>query len=63
MAMGVDPKRIMAELCGKQLELPVWWNLCIFSKEQRFYSGHGIVGAKIPLGAGINADKHFDRKL
>jgi pyruvate dehydrogenase E1 component alpha subunit len=32
----------------------------IFSKEHRFYGGHGIVGGQIPLGAGIAfADKYF----
>ena len=25
----------------------------IFSKEHRFYGGHGIVGGQIPLGAGM----------
>jgi TPP-dependent pyruvate/acetoin dehydrogenase alpha subunit len=32
MAMGVDPKRIMAELCGKARELHMVWEvLCTFS--------------------------------
>jgi len=31
----------------------------IFSKEHRFYGGHGIVGGQIPLGAGLAfADKY-----
>jgi pyruvate dehydrogenase E1 component alpha subunit len=25
----------------------------IFSKEHRFYGGHGIVGGQIPVGAGL----------
>jgi len=34
----------------------------IFSKEHRFYGGHGIVGGQIPLGAGLAfADKYFNR--
>ena len=33
----------------------------IFSKEHRFYGGHGIVGGQIPLGAGLAfADKYFN---
>ena len=33
----------------------------IFSKEKGFYGGHGIVGAQIPVGAGIAfADKYFE---
>ena len=35
----------------------------IFSKEHRFYGGHGIVGGQIPLGAGLAfADKFFNRE-
>ncbi|MBF5027299.1 pyruvate dehydrogenase (acetyl-transferring) E1 component subunit alpha [Planobacterium oryzisoli] len=65
MAMGVDPKRIMAELCGKATGTSggMGGSMHIFSKEHRFYGGHGIVGGQIPLGAGIAfADKYFDRK-
>jgi len=33
----------------------------MFSKEKRFYGGHGIVGANVPLGAGLAfADKYND---
>jgi pyruvate dehydrogenase E1 component alpha subunit len=33
----------------------------IFSKEHGFYGGHGIVGAQIPVGAGMAfADKYFE---
>ena len=65
MAMGVDPKRIMAEPCGKATGTSkgMGGSMHIFSKEHRFYGGHGIVGGQIPLGAGIAfADKYFDRK-
>ena len=65
MAMGVDPKRILAELCGKATGTSggMGGSMHIFSKEHRFYGGHGIVGGQIPLGAGIAfADKYFDRK-
>lgn len=63
MAMGVDPKRIMAELCGKATGTSngLGGSMHIFSKEHRFYGGHGIVGGQIPLGAGIAfADKYFE---
>ena len=65
MAMGADPKRILAELCGKATGTSqgLGGSMHIFSKEHRFYGGHGIVGGQIPLGAGIAfADKYFDRK-
>lgn len=65
MAMGVDPKKILAELCGKATGTSkgLGGSMHIFSREHRFYGGHGIVGGQIPLGAGIAfADKYFDRK-
>lgn len=64
MTMGVTPKKIMAELYGKVTgtSCGMGGSMHIFSKEHRFYGGHGIVGGQIPLGAGIAfADKYFDR--
>jgi pyruvate dehydrogenase E1 component alpha subunit len=53
--MGVDPRRVMAELYGKATGTSqgLGGSMHIFSKEHRFYGGHGIVGGQIPLGAGI----------
>jgi pyruvate dehydrogenase E1 component alpha subunit len=62
--MGVDPKRIFAELYGKVTGTSkgMGGSMHIFSKEHHFYGGHGIVGGQIPLGAGIAfADKYFNR--
>ncbi len=55
IGMGVDPKRVMAELFGKSTGTSqgLGGSMHIFSKEHRFYGGHGIVGGQIPLGAGI----------
>lgn len=64
MALGVDPKNIIAELYGKATGTSkgMGGSMHIFSKEHRFYGGHGIVGGQIPLGAGIAfADKYFER--
>ncbi|WP_103327047.1 pyruvate dehydrogenase (acetyl-transferring) E1 component subunit alpha [Bacteroidetes bacterium endosymbiont of Geopemphigus sp.] len=64
MAMGVDPKKIMAELFGKVTGTShgMGGSMHIFSKEHRFYGGHGIVGGQIPLGAGVAfADNYFNR--
>jgi pyruvate dehydrogenase E1 component alpha subunit len=61
IGMGVDPKRVMAELYGKATGTShgLGGSMHIFSKEHRFYGGHGIVGGQIPLGAGIAfADKY-----
>lgn len=65
IALGVDPKRVMAELYGKATgtSLGLGGSMHIFSKEHNFYGGHGIVGGQIPLGAGLAfADKYFDRQ-
>ncbi|MGO2101639.1 pyruvate dehydrogenase (acetyl-transferring) E1 component subunit alpha [Psychroflexus halocasei] len=64
IGMGVDPKKVMAELYGKKTGTSqgLGGSMHIFSKEHRFFGGHGIVGGQIPLGAGIAfADKYFDR--
>ncbi|MDA9356731.1 pyruvate dehydrogenase (acetyl-transferring) E1 component subunit alpha [Flavobacteriaceae bacterium] len=55
IGMGVDPKRVMAELFGKKTGTSqgLGGSMHIFSKEHRFYGGHGIVGGQIPLGAGL----------
>ncbi|MFK8265949.1 pyruvate dehydrogenase (acetyl-transferring) E1 component subunit alpha [Capnocytophaga cynodegmi] len=65
IALGVDPKKVMAELYGKATGTSqgLGGSMHIFSKEHNFYGGHGIVGGQIPLGAGLAfADKYFDRK-
>jgi len=64
IGMGVDPKKVMAELYGKATGTShgLGGSMHIFAKEHRFYGGHGIVGGQIPLGAGLAfADKYFDR--
>jgi pyruvate dehydrogenase E1 component alpha subunit len=64
IGMGVDPKKVMAELFGKVTGTSkgMGGSMHIFSKEFNFYGGHGIVGGQIPLGAGLAfADKYFKR--
>jgi len=64
IGLGVDPKRVMAELYGKSTGTSqgLGGSMHIFSKEHNFYGGHGIVGGQIPLGAGLAfADKYFKR--
>ena len=55
MAMGTDPKRIMAELYGKSTGTSKGkgGSMHMFDKEVGFFGGHGIVGGQIGLGAGI----------
>ncbi len=61
IGLGEDPRRIMAELMGKETGTShgKGGSMHMFSKEHHFYGGHGIVGGQIPLGAGLAfADKY-----
>jgi pyruvate dehydrogenase E1 component alpha subunit len=63
IGLGVDPRKIMAELMGKVTGTSrgKGGSMHMFSKEHNFYGGHGIVGGQIPLGAGLAfADKYKD---
>jgi pyruvate dehydrogenase E1 component alpha subunit len=63
IALGVDPKKVMAELCGKVTGTSHGngGSMHMFSKEHNFFGGHGIVGGQIPLGAGLAfADKYLE---
>lgn len=55
LALGTPPNAIMAELFGKETGTTKGkgGSMHIFDKERNFMGGHGIVGAQIPLGAGI----------
>jgi len=61
LVMGSDPKKVMAELYGKSTGLSKGkgGSMHMFDKEKNLFGGHGIVGAQIPMGAGLAfADKY-----
>ncbi len=55
LATGMDPKGVMAELTGRAggYSRGKGGSMHMFSREKQFFGGHGIVGASVPLGAGI----------
>ncbi len=62
IAKGMHPKYVMAELMAKATGCSKGkgGSMHMFSKEFRFFGGHGIVGGQIPLGAGIAFAEKFN---
>jgi pyruvate dehydrogenase E1 component alpha subunit len=61
LACGMDPKGVMAELTGREggYSRGKGGSMHMFSREKGFFGGHGIVGAQVPLGAGLAFAHHY----
>ena len=55
LARGTDPRRVMAELFGKETGTSRGrgGSMHLFDPERRFMGGYGIVGGNLPLAAGL----------
>lgn len=63
IALGSDPKKIMAELFAKETGISKGkgGSMHMFDKENNFFGGHGIVGGQVPLGAGMAFAEKYNK--
>lgn len=61
---GILAREVLAELFGKDggCARGKGGSMHMFSKERRFYGGHGIVGGQTPIAAGIGFEIRYHKK-
>ena len=63
IALGSDPKALMAEMFAKATGCSKGkgGSMHFFDKSVNFMGGHGIVGAQVPMGAGIAFSEKYNK--
>lgn len=64
LAIGMEPKRVMAEMLGKRTGTSggKGGSMHLADREKHFWGGHGIVGGHLPLAAGIGLKARYNEE-